>query len=100
MTLTVALFVGLSTAFHRPEGYRNENYQRKPWFASVPLSRCTATDHALRRFSQVGIVTTCITLTGGSGALLGSEEVLNCTADAKNMSDVNIAMWCASFPPF
>ncbi|KAL1756775.1 hypothetical protein FB107DRAFT_260715 [Schizophyllum commune] len=44
----------------------------------------------------VGIVTTCITLTGGSGALLGSEEVLNCTADAKNMSDVNIAMWCTS----
>ncbi|KAI5892405.1 uncharacterized protein SCHCODRAFT_02626086 [Schizophyllum commune H4-8] len=44
----------------------------------------------------VGIVTTCITLTGGSEALLGSSEVLNCTADAKNMSDVNIAMWCTS----
>ncbi|KAL1683385.1 hypothetical protein EV122DRAFT_258336 [Schizophyllum commune] len=47
---------------------------------------------------QVGIVTTCITLTGGSEALLGSSGVLDCTADAKNMSDVNIAMWCASFP--
>ncbi|KAL1714482.1 hypothetical protein EV715DRAFT_257373 [Schizophyllum commune] len=44
----------------------------------------------------VGIVTTCITLTGGSEALLGSSGVLDCTADAKNMSDVNIAMWCTS----
>ncbi|KAL1663614.1 hypothetical protein GGF50DRAFT_102814 [Schizophyllum commune] len=46
--------------------------------------------------AQVGIVTTCITLTGGSEALLGSSGVLDCTADAKNMSDVNIAMWCTS----
>lgn len=44
----------------------------------------------------VGIITTCITLTGGSQGLLGSEGVLDCTAKASNMSDVNIAMWCTS----
>ncbi|KIY51918.1 hypothetical protein FISHEDRAFT_56378 [Fistulina hepatica ATCC 64428] len=44
----------------------------------------------------IGIVTSSITLSGGSSGLYGSTDVLNCSLDAKNVSDVNIAMWITS----
>ncbi|KAF7367496.1 hypothetical protein MSAN_00812500 [Mycena sanguinolenta] len=44
----------------------------------------------------VGIVTTTITLRGGSAGLSGSTEILNCSTTPKNLPDVNIGMWCTS----
>ncbi|KAJ7139408.1 hypothetical protein C8R44DRAFT_975230 [Mycena epipterygia] len=46
--------------------------------------------------SIVGISTTVITLLGGSKGLSGSTEDANCHADANNVPDVNIGMWCTS----
>ncbi|KAJ6456142.1 hypothetical protein C8R45DRAFT_1035021 [Mycena sanguinolenta] len=41
-------------------------------------------------FSEVGIVTTTITLRGGSTGLSGSTEILNCSTTPQNLPDVNI----------
>jgi len=46
--------------------------------------------------SIVGIVTTVVTLVGGRGGLAGSTKILDCSPDAANVPDVNIAMWCTS----
>ncbi|KAJ7924351.1 hypothetical protein B0H13DRAFT_1863986 [Mycena leptocephala] len=46
--------------------------------------------------SIVGIVTTVVTLVGGRGGLAGSTNILDCSPDAANVPDVNIAMWCTS----
>ncbi|KAJ7356594.1 hypothetical protein DFH08DRAFT_953931 [Mycena albidolilacea] len=44
----------------------------------------------------VGIVTTVVTLQGGSGALAGSTNILDCSSVAQDVPDVNIGMWCTS----
>ncbi|KAF7310379.1 hypothetical protein HMN09_00579900 [Mycena chlorophos] len=41
----------------------------------------------------VAIITTVITLTGGSSLLLGSQHILDCTDDSSNVPDLNIATW-------
>ncbi|KAK7462911.1 hypothetical protein VKT23_007491 [Stygiomarasmius scandens] len=45
---------------------------------------------------QVGVVTTVVTLFGGSKDLAGSMDVLSCNHHTRNLSDVNIGMWCTS----
>ncbi|KAJ7166999.1 hypothetical protein C8R46DRAFT_1192235 [Mycena filopes] len=44
----------------------------------------------------IGLVTTIISLLGGSRGLLGSTDILTCFPGQANVPDVNIAMWCTS----
>ncbi|KAF7327127.1 hypothetical protein MKEN_00289100 [Mycena kentingensis (nom. inval.)] len=44
----------------------------------------------------VGLVTTVISLTGGTSALYASQNILDCTPAQRNLPDVNLATWCTS----
>ncbi|KAJ7927663.1 hypothetical protein B0H13DRAFT_2312293 [Mycena leptocephala] len=46
--------------------------------------------------TAIGLVTTVISLLGGSKGLFGSRNILICGPDGANVPDVNIAMWYAS----
>ncbi|KAJ7051163.1 hypothetical protein C8F01DRAFT_1237384 [Mycena amicta] len=44
----------------------------------------------------IAVVTTIITLLGGSNALSGSQNNLDCSSGASNLPDLNMATWCTS----
>ncbi|KAJ7053593.1 hypothetical protein C8F01DRAFT_1375153 [Mycena amicta] len=47
----------------------------------------------------IGLVTTIISLTGGSKLLFDSTKILDCTANQRNVPDINLAIpaaWCTS----
>ncbi|KAJ7625941.1 hypothetical protein FB45DRAFT_1060534 [Roridomyces roridus] len=48
----------------------------------------------------IGIVTTVLSIAGGSKNLLGSTRILDCTPGQANIPDVNIAMWSVINPHF
>ncbi|KAJ6569475.1 hypothetical protein B0H19DRAFT_1373628 [Mycena capillaripes] len=62
-------------------------WERKWVVATVFLFVCEAI---------VGIVTTVVTLSGGSQGLSGSTRILDCLAGSNDVPDVNIGMWCTS----
>jgi len=44
----------------------------------------------------VGLVTTILSLLGGSSGLMDSTNILTCQPNEVNLPDVNVAMWCTS----
>jgi len=46
--------------------------------------------------SVIGMVTTIVSILGGSKNLLGSTGILTCFPGQANIPDVNISMWCTS----